>query len=224
MKISVITLFPQMFEGPFAHSIVKKAIDKKLIAINFVNLRDFGIGKHKVVDDKPYGGGIGMVLRVDVLKSAIDNTIDPKIPAKKQKVILLEPKGKSFNQAKAEEYSKLKHLILICGHYEGFDGRIKKFVDEEISVGNFILTGGEIAAMGIIDATARLIKGVLKIEAVTDESFSNNQKLLEYPQFTRPEKFGKFQVPKILLSGNHKKISDWKKGKTKKVKSSDQTL
>ena len=219
MKISVITLFPQMFEGPFEHSIVKRAIDKGFLEINFVNLREFGIGKQKQVDDKPYGGGVGMILRVDVLKSAIDKTLNSNTAANKQKVILLEPKGKSFNQTKAGEYSKLKHLILVCGHYEGFDGRIKKFVDEEISVGNFILTGGEIAAMVIIDATARLIKGVLKQEAVTNESFSNNQQILEYPQYTRPEKFENLPVPNVLLSGNHKKISEWKSGKIKKAKS-----
>ncbi len=220
MKISVITLFPQMFDGPFSHSIVKRSIDKNLIEINFVDLRKFGIGKHKTVDDKPYGGGVGMILRADVLKSAIDATIDPKISKQKQRIILLDPRGKIFSQSKAQEFSNLKHLILICGHYEGFDERIKKFIDEEISIGNFILTGGEIASMVIVDATARLINGVLKKEAVQNESFSEERGALEYPQYTRPEKIGKLCVPKVLLSGNHKEVESWKNNNFKKVSSS----
>ncbi|HYM64973.1 MAG TPA: tRNA (guanosine(37)-N1)-methyltransferase TrmD [Candidatus Sulfotelmatobacter sp.] len=207
MKISIITLFPEMFDGPFEYSIIKRAKDNKLIEINFVNLRDFGIGKHKLVDDTPYGGGKGMVLRVDVLKSAIDKTVDKKLKQAEQKIILTSAHGKTFNQTVAKSYSKLKHLIIVCGHYEGFDDRIKKFIDEEISVGDFVLTGGEIPAMLITDSVARLIKNVIKDDSSKIESFSP---LLEYPQFTKPQNFKKIKVPKILLSGNHREIERWR--------------
>ncbi len=219
MKISIITLFPKMFNGPFEYSIVKRAIENKIVTINLVNLRDFGLGKHKTVDDTPYGGGDGMVLRADVLKKAIDNTKDEKINKTKQKVILLSAHGKQFNQVFARKYSKLKHLIIVCGHYEGFDERIKNFVDEEISVGDFILTGGEIPAMLITDSVSRLIKGVIKKGSSSNESFSP---LLEYPHYTKPQIFNKLKVPEVLLSGNHNEIEKWrhKKGfeNTKKLR------
>lgn len=207
MKISILTLFPEMFSGPFDYSIIKKAREKKLVDINFVNIREFGIGRHKAVDDKPYGGGHGMVLRVDVLAKAIAQTKDRNPDASGQKVVLLNPHGKTFNQKKAWEFAKLKHLILICGHYEGVDERIKKFIDERISIGDFIATGGEIPAMLITDAVTRLIKGVLKEEVTSNESFSS---LLEYPQYTKPNVYETFQVPPILLSGNHAKIKSWR--------------
>lgn len=207
MKISILTLFPEMFLGPFDHSIVKNAKEKKLIDLKFINLRDFGIGKHKIVDDKPYGGGHGMILRVDVLEKAIKETKDKQMSKKDQKVILLSPHGKTFNQKKALEFTNIKHLILVCGHYEGIDERIKKFIDEEISIGDFIVTGGEIPAMLITDTTVRLIKGVLKEGVTSVESFSE---LLEYPQYTKPNIYKNLPVPPILLSGNHEKIKSWR--------------
>lgn len=205
-----------MFDGPFDYSIIKNAINNKFLEINFVDLRNFGVGKHRVVDDKPYGGGIGMVLKVDVLKHAIDSTIDKKLKKTEQKIVLLDPSGEVFDQNKAKSYSKLKHLILICGHYEGVDTRIRKYIDEELSVGNYVLTGGELGAIPIIDATARLINGVLKDEATKNESHSNNDYSIEYPQYTRPYSFNGQGVPEVLLSGDHKKIAEWKSNKAKK--------
>lgn len=218
MKISVLTLFPQMFNGPFDYSIVRRAKDAKLLEINFVDIRNFGIGKHKMVDDKPYGGGHGMVLKVDVLKSAIDKVTDKKLSNTEQKIFLTSAKGETFNQGTAKELSKLKHLILICGHYEGVDERIKNYIDGEISIGDFVLTGGEIPTMLIIDSVARLIPGVLKDGVTENESFSE-ENVLEHPQYTRPEKFLGKNVPEILLSGDHAKIEQWKKNlKKKKLK------
>ena len=207
MKISILTLFPEMFSGPFDHSIVKNAKEKKLVDVNFVNIRNFGIGRHKIVDDKPYGGGHGMILKVDVLEKAITQTKDNQMDKKTQKVVLLSPHGKTFSQKKALEFTKLKHLILVCGHYEGIDERAKKFVDEELSIGDFITTGGEIPAMLVTDAVTRLIKGVLKEGVTSDESFSS---LLEYPQYTKPNTYKNLTVPSILLSGNHGEIKSWR--------------
>lgn len=204
-----------MFAGPFDYSIIKRAKEAGFININFVNLRDFGIGKHKTVDDKAYGGGRGMVLRVDVLEKAIDQTLDKKLGKYKQKVIFLGPKGKSFNQKKAVELSKLEHLILICGHYEGIDARTEKFIDEEISVGDFIVTGGEIPAMLVTDTVTRLVKGVLSEEATQEESFS--KKLLEHPQYTRPEIYKNLPVPQTLISGHHEKIKQWKREQSERI-------
>jgi len=221
MIVTIITLFPEMFQGPFAYSIIKKAIEKKLVRIDFVNLRSFGIGKHRIVDDKPYGGGRGMILRVDVLNSAIKEAkkIDKKIKKKERKIILLDPIGKTFNQKEAIRLSKLKHLILICGHYEGFDARIKNYVDEVISIGDFILTGGEIPAMLITDSIVRLIEGVLPENATSEESFSEkeNQTFLEYPQYTRPKIYQGHKVPEVLLSGNHQKIKIWREKNARKI-------
>lgn len=215
MKISILTLFPQMFKGPFDYSIVKKATDKKLVQIELVNIRDFGSGKHKVVDDKTYGGGKGMILRVDILEKAISNTKNKNPPDGGQRVVLLDPYGKTFNQKKAEEFSNLVHLIIICGHYEGVDRRIDYFVDEKISIGDFIVSGGEIPAMLITDAIVRLIKGGLGGEVTNIESFSPRlpagTAYLEYPQYTRPRIYKNYSVPTILLSGNHKKIGEWRK-------------
>ncbi len=209
-----------MFSGPFDFSILKRAQDKKLLEINFINLRDFGIGKHKSVDDKVYGGGKGMILKVDVLQKAIEKTKDKKLKKEEEKIIFLGPKGKTYNQAKALELSKLKHLIIICGHYEGIDARVGNFIDEEISVGDFITTGGEIPTMLIVDSVSRLIAGVLPDGVTQEESFSKNS--LEYPQYTRPEVFKNLSVPKTLISGNHAKILKWKneqsKTETKKLR------
>ena len=196
-----------MFKGPFDYSIIKRARDKGIVDIEFVNIRDFGIGIHKVVDNKAYGGGKGMILRVDILDNAIKKIKNSKLSAKEQKVILLDPQGNTFNQKRAESFSRLKHLILVCGHYEGVDKRIEKFVDEKISVGDFIVSGGEIPAMLVIDAIARLIKGVLKECVINSETFSP---YLEYPQYTKPRCYKNLRVPKILLNGNHKKIDNWR--------------
>lgn len=208
MKISILTLFPEMFKGPFEHSIVKRAIDKKIVEIELVNIRDFGIGKHKIVDDKPYGGGLGMILRVDVLEKAIAKAKDKRLNPQDQRVILLDPQGSTFKQKKAREFSKLDHLILVCGHYEAVDARLDNFVDEKISVGDFIVTGGEIPAMIITDSVIRLLKGSLKENVTNIESFSP---FLEYPQYTRPKVYKNYSVPNTLLLGNHRKINEWRK-------------
>ena len=214
MKISIITLFPEMFKGPFDSSIIKRAVDKKLISIEFINLRAFGLGKHQTVDDTPYGGGMGMILRVDVLGKAIEDVKNKNLSKRQQKIVLLSAHGKKFGQKIAKSYSKLKNLILVCGHYEGFDERIKEFVDEEISVGDFILTGGEIPAMLIADSVARLVKGVIKEESAALESFSP---YLEYPQYTKPQEYKELKVPEILLSGNHPEIEKWRKKQSLKI-------
>ncbi len=213
MKITILTLFPEMFKGPFDFSILKRAKEKGIIDIEFVNIRDFGIGAHKTVDDTPYGGGIGMILKVDVVHKAIVKAKQSH-PSKNQKVILLSATGKTFNQQKAKNLSKTSHLILICGHYEGIDERIKQFVDEEISIGDFVMTGGEIPAIVIVDAVARLIPGVITTGAVDDESFSkvhDRKILLEYPHYTKPRVYKNQSVPDVLLSGDHKKIEEWRK-------------
>ena len=213
MKIDILTLFPNMFAGPFSESIIKRAIDRKKAKINIVNIRDFTKDKHKTVDDRPYGGGVGMVMKVDVLDRTL-YSLKSKAKSQNSKVILLTPQGKTFNQKTAQRLSKLNHLILICGHYEGFDERIRKLVDEEISIGDYVLTGGEIPAMVLIDSIVRLIPGVLKKEeAVVIESFSkmDGKAVLEFPQYTRPDEYKGMKVPKILLSGNHKKIQEWRK-------------
>ncbi len=211
MKISIVTLFPNFFEGVFTHSILKLAQEKKVVQIEFVDIRTFGIGKHKIVDDKPYGGGAGMVMRVDVVKNAIDASRCRKKNCK-EKIILFDARGKTYNQKIADIFAKADHLILVCGHYEGIDDRIRAFVDEEISVGDYILTGGEIPAMILIDSVVRLIPGTIKEASTKNESFSNDV-LLEYPQYTRPEEFLGKKVPDILLSGNHAQIEKWQKEK-----------
>lgn len=214
MEITIISLFPEMFISPFEHSIIKRAIEKKIITLNFLNLRDFGIGKHKTVDDTPYGGGKGMVLRVDVLHKAIEKAKDKKLKKQEEKIILLTPTGITYNQKIAKEYSNLKHLIIICGHYEGFDERINKYIDEKLSVGDFILTGGEIGAMLIIDSVARLVDGVIQKESWQNESFSP---FLEHPHYTKPRIYENDFVPEIVLSGNHGKINEWRKEQSVKI-------
>lgn len=220
MQIDIVTLFPEMFRGPFDESIIKRAQDKSLVKINIHYLRKWAIDKRGSVDDKPYGGGVGMVIRVEPFFNAVADI--KKNLNGKTKVILLSASGTPHNQKKAKQYSKLDNLIIICGHYEGVDQRVADFlVNEEISVGDYVLTGGEIPAIVIVDTVVRLIPGVLeKPEATQFESFSKN--ILEYPQYTRPEDFKGYKVPKILLSGNHKEIEDWKKQqaleKTKKIR------
>lgn len=212
MTVSILTLFPEMFQGPFDYSIVKRAKDQEKIAIHIINIRDFSTDKYKSVDDHPFGGGVGMVMRVDVIDRAIENAKCKMINAK-CKTILLDPKGTLYSQKKAREFSKLDHLILICGHYEGVDARVRTLADESISIGDYVLTGGELPAMVITDTIARLLPGVLKKEASQNESFSLSH-TLEYPQYTRPEEYKGMHVPEILLSGNHQKIEDWKKNNT----------
>ncbi len=210
MKIDIVTLFPEMFKGPFDFSIMDRAIKNNLVNIQIHDLRKYGIGKRRTVDDRPYGGGIGMILRADVLATAISKLKGQILNEKKQKTILLSAAGKRFTQKKAQEYSKLDHIILICGHYEGFDERILKYVDEEITIGDYVLTGGEIPSMVIVDSVVRLIKGAIpKEDATKIESFSDENKL-EYPQYTRPEEFEKEKVPEVLLSGNHSEIEKWR--------------
>lgn len=204
-----------MFEGSLTESIIKRASGKKLIGIDLIDIRNFGLGRHKIVDDKPYGGGTGMLLRVDVLKTALDSSRCSK--KCREYIVLLDPKGKVYSQKKAKELSEFEHLILICPHYEGIDDRFLSYIDEQISIGDYILTGGEIPAMAIVDSVVRLIPGVLgKDESSFDESFksSANGQLLEYPQYTRPEKFDNKAVPKVLLSGNHSDIKKWKDRKS----------
>ena len=213
MKIDILTLFPEMFTGPLDHSIVKRAQEKGKVEIETHFLRRWTEDRHKTVDDRPFGGGVGLVLMVEPIFRALKD-----LKKKESKIILLSPQGKPFNQEKASKLSKEKHLIFVCGRYEGIDERIREhLIDEEISLGDFILTGGEIPAMAITDALVRLIPGVLeKQEAVQNESFSRfkvegkDRQLLEYPQYTRPAKFNNWSVPKILLSGNHQKIDTWR--------------
>ena len=194
MQFDVLTLFPEMFVA-LKTSILGKAQEKKKIDINIINIRDFSKDKHKKVDDTPYGGGAGMVIRPDVVYDAYQS-IENKRNAK---VIYLSPQGKTLNQEKVEELSKEKHLILLCGHYEGIDQRvIDEIVDEEISIGDYVLTGGELPSMVLIDAVSRYIEGVLTKESIEEESFSNG--LLEYPQYTRPETFLDKKVPEVLIS------------------------
>ena len=210
MQFDVLTLFPEMFE-PIKQSILGKAIEKEKIKLKLVNIRDFSKDKHKKVDDTPYGGGAGMVMKPDVVYDAYKSVYEENA-----KVIYLSPQGKTLNQKKVEELSKEKHLILLCGHYEGIDQRvIDKIVDEEISIGDYVLTGGEIPAMVLIDSVSRYIDGVLNQESIKEESFSEG--LLEYPQYTRPEVFEGEKVPEILLSGHHENIEKWRKEQALKI-------
>lgn len=204
MKFDVLTLFPEMFDA-CAQSIIGKAIEKKIINLNIVNIRDFSKDKHKHVDDTPYGGGAGMVIMPDVVYDAYES-----VKNENAKVIYLSPQGKKLDQAKVEELSKQEHLILLCGHYEGIDERVlNEIVDEEISIGDYVLTGGEIPAMVLIDSVSRYVEGVLNNESRVEESFSNG--LLEYPQYTRPEVFHKQKVPDVLISGHHENINKWRR-------------
>lgn len=218
MKISIITLFPKMISGFFEESIIKRAIDKKLVEIEIINLRDFAIDDYGAVDDRPYGGGAGMVIRVDVVHKALEK-INPPAGGNKSRVVLTSPRGKLFNQDKAKEYSKIEHLIIIVGHYEGVDERVTSFIDEEVSIGDFVLTGGELPVCMIVDSVVRLISGVLKKdEAVKEESFDiKGKKLLEYPQYTRPEEYKGLKVPEVLKRGNHKEIEEWRLKKAQEI-------
>ena len=204
MQIDILTLFPEMFNGFLTESIIKRAIEKEKVKINIINFRDYTTDPHGRVDDTPFGGGAGMVLQVEPIYNALEN-----IKTKDSHIILLTPSGKTFNQQKAQTLTKHNHIILICGHYEGFDDRIKQLVDEEISIGDFILTGGELPAMMISDAIIRLLDGVINKESLESESF--NEELLDYPVYTKPRDFKGMKVPEVLLSGDHKKIEEYRK-------------
>ncbi len=223
MKITVLTLFPEMFVGPFNNSIMKRAQEKGKATFTFINIRQFGIGPHKMVDDTPYGGGVGMVLKINVLHEAIKHALDlyPEITREKTKILLTSASGRTYNQTIAREYVQLEHIIIICGHYEGVDARIMKYIDEEISIGDFVLTGGEIPAMLIADSVVRLLQGVITDGATEDESFSLEGQL-EYPHYTKPREYDGESVPDVLLNGNHQHIDTWRQEqalqKTKKIR------
>ncbi len=211
MQFDIITIFPNIFDSYFKESLIKKATDKKLLKIKIHNLRDYSSDKRKSVDDRPYGGGLGMVLMVEPIFRALK-----KIKKKKSRVILFTPRGKTFNQKKANQLKKYDQIILICGRYEGIDERVKKLVDEEISIGEYDLMGGELPAMIVIETMARLIPNVIGKKELLKERITKTGGFIEYPQYTRPETFNKWKVPQVLLSGDHKKIGEWR-DKRKKV-------
>ena len=209
MKIDIITLFPKMFDGPMNESIMWRAQDKKFLDLNIVDMRQFGFDERKSVDDRPYGGGAGMILRVDVIDNAL-KSLGVKPKTKGTKIVVLDAGGEKFNQKKAYEYSKLERLVLICGRYEGIDHRVhENFVDDVISIGDYVLTGGEIPAMVITDTVTRLIPNVIKPKSLAEESHSDMGS--EYPQYTRPENYNGLKVPEVLLTGDHGKIEKWRK-------------
>lgn len=210
MKITILSLFPKMFEGFTTESIIKRAIDNQKVEIEIINFRDYSSLPNKMVDDTPYGGGAGMVLRCEPIYKAID-----ELKQDDSYIVILSPEGKTYNQTTAKRLAKIKHLIIICGHYEGFDERIKKLANEIISIGDFILTGGEIPAMVICDSIIRLLDGVINKESLESESFNDN--LLDYPVYTKPEIFRKMKVPDILLSGNHQKIAEYRQNERIRV-------
>ncbi|MFC1700570.1 tRNA (guanosine(37)-N1)-methyltransferase TrmD [Patescibacteria group bacterium] len=215
MTFNIITIFPNIFGSYFNESIIGRAQKKELIKINTINLRDYASDKFKHVDDKPYGGGAGMVMMVEPIYKAVE---DIKKKNKKIKTILLSAKGKKFDQKMARKFSKLDNIILICGRYEGVDERVAEHIaDEEVSIGDYVLTGGELPAMIMVDAISRLIPGVITKESLREESFSKD-KIIEYPQYTRPEIFKNWRAPEVLLSGNHKEIEKWKKQLTRKLR------
>lgn len=216
MRIDILTLFPEMFTGVFSESIIKRAINDSKVSINLINFRDYSKDAHLKVDDTPYGGGAGMVLTCQPIFDCIDTIKTPE-----SKIILLTPSGIPYKQKKAYELSKEKHLIIICGHYEGFDERILSIVDEQISIGDYVLTGGEIPAMVLVDSIARLIPGVINEQSHLEDSFNENY-LLDYPTYTKPQEFRGMKVPDVLISGDHAKVDAWRKeqaiNKTKEIR------
>ncbi len=213
MRIDVLTIFPEMFDGPLSESILRRARDSSLIEIKVHNLRDWSEDKHKKVDAPPYGGGAGMVMRVDVIERAVEKLKNSKKQNLKTRIILLDTKGEIYRQSKAKELVKYDHLILIAGHYEGVDHRVHEHVvDEVISIGEFVLTGGEIPVMVVVDSVVRLLPGVLgNQESLREESYEDGGKQ-EYPQYTRPEEYKGWKVPEVLLSGHHANIEKWRSG------------
>lgn len=205
IRFDILTLFPEIIEGMVSSSILKRAIEKGLIEINIIDFREYAGNKHSTVDDYAYGGGAGMLIRVDPIYRAL-NTIEGLSGAHK---VLTSPSGNVWSQKKAEEFSKLNHIVIVCGHYEGIDARVLNYIDEEVSIGDYVLTGGEIPAGVIIDSVSRLISGVIADDSTVNESFSMG--LLEYPQYTRPQEFDGYKVPDILLSGHHANIKKWQR-------------
>lgn len=223
MQFDILTIFPEMFPGYLDRSIIGRAQKKKLVKIRLHNFRDQAADKHKVVDDSSYGGGPGMVLKVEPIYRCLQKIT--RVKKKKRKIVLLSPQGKTFDQPMARRFSKLDQIVLICGRYEGFDERVRKLVDEQVSVGDYVLTGGELPAMTIVDAVTRLVPGVVGQESSLAEETFMKKGYIEYPQYTRPEEFkcerrGKksevLKVPKVLLSGDHRKIGEWRKKQAKK--------
>ena len=210
MRIDILTLFPSMFDGFLNESIIKRAIEKEAVKINIINFRDYSKDPHKKVDDTPFGGGSGMVLTCQPIFDCVES-----IKTDDSLVILLTPDGNTYNQKMATELKEFKHLIIICGHYEGFDDRIRVLVDKEISIGDFILTGGEIAAMAITDSITRLLDGVISKGSLESESFNEN--LLDYPVYTKPRNFRGMEVPEVLVSGDHKKIEEYRKSEQLRI-------
>jgi len=212
MKIDVLTLFPQMFDSVLGESITGKAIKNNIVDINYINIRDFSNNKHNKVDDYPFGGGPGMVMKPGPIYRAIES-----VKKENTRVVYLSPKGKVYNQSLANEFSKENHIIFLCGHYEGIDNRIiENYITDMVSIGDYVLTGGEIPAMAVIDSIVRLLPGVLKSEeSFKDESHYNG--LLEAPQYTRPRDFNGYLVPEILFSGDHKRVDDWRREESLKV-------
>lgn len=206
MKIDILTLFPNMFQGFLSESIIKRAVDRNKVIINIHDIRKYSKDKHKRVDDYPFGGGHGMVLMPQPIFDAVDD-----LRSEKSKVILMTPQGQTYNQKTAYSLKEESHLILICGHYEGFDERIRSLADMELSIGDYILTGGELASMVITDSITRLIDGVIEKESHLNDSFNNN--LLDYPVYTKPVDFRGMKVPDVLLSGHHAKIEEYRKNK-----------
>ncbi|MBE6154138.1 MAG: tRNA (guanosine(37)-N1)-methyltransferase TrmD [Firmicutes bacterium] len=211
MRFDILTLFPNIIESYINESIIKRAINNKLIEVNIVNIRNYTLLKNGQVDDTPYGGGAGMVLMCEPVVRAIES-----VKKEDTKVYLLSPQGKVFNDKIAEELiNECKHIVLVCGHYEGFDERIKNFVDGEISIGDFVLTGGELPALVILDTVSRFIPGVIANDSFNNDSFKNN--LLDYPVYTKPREFRGLSVPEVLLSGNHKKIKEYRESEQIRV-------
>ncbi|GGK14362.1 tRNA (guanine-N(1)-)-methyltransferase [Caldalkalibacillus thermarum] len=211
LSIDILTLFPEMFSGVLNSSILGKAQEKQLVQFHLINFRDYATNKHKQVDDYPYGGGGGMVLKPEPLFYAVEDRLSQLPTHVKPRILLMSPQGERFTQQKAEELARENHLIFICGHYEGYDERIRQYlVTDEISIGDYVLTGGELAAMVIIDSVVRLREGVLGNQSSPkDDSFSTG--LLEYPQYTRPADFRGMKVPEVLLSGHHERIKEWRR-------------
>ena len=208
MKIDILTLFPNMFDGIFQESILKRAIDEKKVEINLINFRDFTDDPHNKVDDTPYGGGAGMLLMCQPIFDCVES-----IRTDDSVVVLMTPDGVPYHQKMAFDFSKFKHLILICGHYEGFDERIRSICDYEVSIGDYVLTGGEVPAMVLVDSITRLLPGVIKEESYLEDSF-NEDYLLDYPNYTKPRVFHGMEVPEVLLSGDHAKIDAWRRNES----------
>lgn len=216
MRIDMITLFPEMFAGPFGASITKRAVDKGILDIHFTNFRDYSHDKHRHVDDSPFGGGAGMVLKPEPMYRAVRAVLEETAAhAASRRVLIMDPAGPVFTQAKAKELAGYEQLVFICGHYEGFDARIYPLADEAISIGDFVLTGGELPAMVLCDCVCRYVDGVISTSSLVDESFSDN--LLEYPQYTRPKEYKGLCVPEVLSSGDHAKVDEWRRREAMKL-------